>query len=282
MGFQASGLADAVRVIGKAKKEKCTIFLAFTANLVASGLRGVIAELCERGFVDAVITTAGSIDHDVIKASGEYELGVFGADDEQLHRDGINRLGNIFIRTSHFERFEKEIRKVLASAYKEKKVLSPRELNAKIGASLKDGHSFLAQCSRKNIPVFCPGIVDGAIGLQSYFFRQDNKDFGIDVTADMQELADLVIGSRKTAAIILGGGIAKHFTIGSNLLRDGMDYAAYFTTAQEYDGSLSGAFPKEAKSWGKIRENAKTAVVYGDATINFSLAMAALKEKGLL
>ena len=63
-GFQATNLSEAVTVIEKMKKEKSTVFLAFTANLAASGLRGIIAELCEKKFIDALITTAGSIDHD--------------------------------------------------------------------------------------------------------------------------------------------------------------------------------------------------------------------------
>jgi len=61
------------------------------------------------------------------------------------------------------------------------------------------------------------------------------------------------------------------------LLRGGLDYAVYVTTAQEHDGSLSGAHPREAKSWGKIKEKGRTATVYGDATIILPLILAALK-----
>ena len=43
-------------------------------------------------------------------------------------------------------------------------------------------------------------------------------------------------------------------TIGVNILRDGLDYAVYVSTGTEYDGSLSGARPKEAISWSKINK----------------------------
>ena len=268
------------------KRENCTTFLAFTANLVASGVRGVLAELCAKKFAGAVVTTAGAIDHDVIKCFGNYELGSFNADDAELHSKGINRIGNIFAENRHFENFEKFMMETFSELCKNKKTVSPRELNAFIGEKLakekNSGGSFLAQCAKNNVPVFCPGITDGAIGLQGYFFKQDNKEFGIDVTADMQEIADLVLGAEKTAAVVLGGGIAKHFTLGANLLREGLDYAVYFTTAQEYDGSLSGAQTREAKSWGKLKEKARSVTVYGDATINFPLAVAALKEQKLI
>jgi deoxyhypusine synthase len=39
---------------------------------------------------------------------------------------------------------------------------------------------------------------------------------------------------------------------------------------------LSGATLDEARSWGKVDEDAKTVTVYGDATITFPLIMAAV------
>lgn len=41
------------------------------------------------------------------------------------------------------------------------------------------------------------------------------------------------------------------------MMRNGADYAVYINTAQEFDGSDSGAQPDEAVSWGKIRGSAK-------------------------
>lgn len=42
-----------------------------------------------------------------------------------------------------------------------------------------------------------------------------------------------------------------------SLQRNGADYSLFMNTAQEFDGSDSGARPDEAISWGKIRINAK-------------------------
>ena len=54
-------------------------------------------------------------------------------------------------------------------------------------------------------------------------------------------------------------------------MKNGADFAVYVSTAQEYDGSDSGARPDEAVSWGKIRTDAKPVKVYGDASIMFPL-----------
>lgn len=66
---------------------------------------------------------------------------------------------------------------------------------------------------------------------------------------------------RKTGMIILGGGLPKHHICNANMMRNGADYAVFINTAQEFDGSDSGARPDEAVSWGKIRGSAKTVKV---------------------
>jgi len=123
------------------------------------------------------------------------------------------------------------------------------------------------------VPVFSPGITDSAIGLQTYFFKQKRGrgDFGIDVTKDMGALAQLALDAEKTAGIVLGGGISKHHLIGINLMRGGLDYALYLSTSEGWEGSLSGAPPSEAVSWGKISESGRYVNIRGDATVMLPL-----------
>jgi deoxyhypusine synthase len=277
-GFQATHLAQAVEIIKKMKKEKATIFFAFTANMVASGLRGLFAKMVEKKFVDVIITTGGSIDHDLIKSYTPYLPGDFSMDDVALHKKGINRLGNILVPNDRYILLEKKIQPIFKKIYERKKTTSPSELVYEIGKTLDDKNSIMYWATKNNIPIFSPGITDSALGLQTYFFKQDHPDFGIDVTGDMKKLADIVLNAEKTGGIILGGGISKHHTIGVNVVREGLDYAVYITTSQPWDGSLSGARTNEAKSWGKIKEKANSVTIDGDATIIFPLIFSAVFE----
>jgi deoxyhypusine synthase len=68
-------------------------------------------------------------------------------------------------------------------------------------------------------------------------------------------------------------GVPKHHINNANLMRNGADFAVMLNTAQEFDGSDSGARPDEAISWGKIRVEAKPVKVCGDATILFPLVI---------
>jgi deoxyhypusine synthase len=272
-GFQATNAGRGAEIIGRMRKEGATVFLTFTSNMVASGLRGLFAEMCRRKFVDAVITAGGSLDHDLIKSGRKYLLGDFLMDDRELHKKGINRIGNILVPNECYVYLEKSMQDIFEGIYKKQKTVSPSEIAEEIGRRTK-GDSFLHWCAKNKIPVFCPGITDSAIGLQAYFFKQRRKDFAIDVTKDMNELAHLSMNARKTGGIVLGGGISKHHAIGVNLLRGGFDFAVYLTTSSPWDGSLSGARTNEGISWGKIKERANHVTVDCDATIALPMMMA--------
>jgi deoxyhypusine synthase len=281
-GFQATQLAKAVEVIKTMKKEKALVLLSFTSNMVASGLRGIFAELCEKKFVDIIITAGGSIDHDLIRSYDDYLVGDFSMDDSALHKKGINRIGNILVPNERYELLEEKMKPVFEKLYSSCNPCSASEMAREIGKSIDAKHganSFLYWAAKNDIPVYCPGITDSAIGLQTYFFKQRKKDFGIEITKDMPKLGQTVLDAEKTGGIILGGGISKHHTIAVNILRGGLDYAVYVTTSSPWDGSLSGARTQEAVSWGKVAETARHVTVDGDATITVPLIMKGVFEK---
>ncbi|MBU5557633.1 MAG: deoxyhypusine synthase [Candidatus Aenigmatarchaeota archaeon] len=277
-GFGATNLARAVDILRAMKADKnCLKFLSFPACIVATGLRGAIAEMIDKGFVDVIITTCGTLDHDLAKAwGGKYYHGAFELDDAKLHREHIYRLGNVLIPNDEYGGvLEKNMQPILEELAKIKSEWSGRELIAEFGKRLNDESSIVCQAARHNVPIYVPAITDGAFGTNILWFSQDHK-FKLDVLADEKELADIAFKHKTTGALMLGGGISKHHTIWWNQFKGGLDYAVYITTATQYDGSLSGARLTEAVSWGKIKENAKYVTVDGDVTIILPFMLAAL------
>ena len=273
-GFTAKKLGQACDIVRRMLREKqCTIFLSFPACIISTGTRGVIRKLVEEHMVDAIITTCGTLDHDLARVWRKYYHGEFFMDDADLHRKGINRLGNILIpNDSYGIVLEQKMQPILRDLYGEgKKTLSSRELAYEFGLRLEDKKSILYWAARNDIPVFVPGITDGAFGSQLWLFKQQHSDFNVDVMKDEQELSDIVFTAKKAGAIMIGGGISKHHVIWWNQFRGGLEYAVYLTTAEEWDGSLSGARIREAVSWGKVREDAQYITVEGDATITLPM-----------
>ena len=274
LGFQSIELKKAADTIIKMKEAGAKIFLTFTSNMTTSGLRGFFAQLIRLGMVDFVVTTVGSVEEDIMRAGGEkFVVGSFSVDDVALNEEGVNRVGNLFIKTTSYERFESVMRGILNKAYAKKSRWPAAELLKEIGADLNDENSILYQAARKNVPVYCPAVTDGAFGFHLYMFQQDHKDFVVDVIKDFGDVTLGVTHDDVKGVICLGGGVSKHYALFACLINGGFDYAVYMTTAHESSGSMSGASTQEAKSWGKIKDTSDAVTVIGDVTITFPLAM---------
>ena len=284
-GFQATHLARAIKLIKKMREEKCTIFLGYTSNLVSSGLRDIFRYLVEHKFVDVIVTTAGGIEEDIIKCIKPFLLGNFSASGEVLREKGINRVGNVFIPNSRYCEFEKFFIPILKQITEEEKktnsITSTSELIWKLGEKINNKESIYYWANKNKIPVFCPAITDGSIGDMIYFFSYEHPELRIDSVQDIRKLNDIAITSKKTGIIILGSGIMKHHILNANMMRNGANYAVYINTAEEYDGSDSGARPDEAVSWGKILPKAESIKVQAEATIVFPIIVAETFAKEL-
>ena len=281
-GFTAKKVADGARIVRDMVRDRqCTVFLSFPAALVATGVRGVIRTMVERKMVDAVVTTCGTVDHDLARAWGAYYHGSFELDDAALRKVGVHRLGNILVpRESYGPLLERRVQPVLRELWREGvRAISTRDLLWEFGKRVKDRKSILYWAFKNEIPIFVPAILDGAFGSQLWSFWQDHRQFRVDEMADEQALADLVFPATRTGALVIGGGVSKHHTIWWNQFRDGLDYAVYVTTAPEWDGSLSGARVREAVSWNKVREDAKQVTIEGDASVILPLLVAPLIQK---
>jgi len=281
-GFTAKKVADGARIVRDMVRDRqCTVFLSFPAALVATGVRGVIRTMVERKMVDAVVTTCGTVDHDLARAWGAYYHGSFELDDAVLRKVGVHRLGNILVpRESYGPLLERRVQPILRELWREGvRAISTRDLLWEFGKRVKDRKSILYWAFKNEIPIFVPAILDGAFGSQLWSFWQDHRQFRVDEMADEQALADLVFTAKRTGALVIGGGVSKHHTIWWNQFRDGLDYAVYVTTAPEWDGSLSGARVREAISWNKVREKAKQVTIDGDASVILPLLVAPLLRR---
>lgn len=277
-GFQASHLAKAIEITNKMIAEEAFIYLGYTSNMVSSGLRDIFRYLVKHKKINVIVTTAGGVEEDIIKCLWEFILGDFKAQGAELRKKGINRIGNIFASNSSYVRFEQFIQPILEEVYNEQKktgrIFTPSDIAWKLGERINDERSVCYWAWKNQIRIYCPALTDGAIGDNIYFFKFKHPDFIVDIAEDAKRLNDTTIGLKKSGLIILGSGVVKHHILNANMLRNGADYAVYINSAQEFDGSDSGALPEEAISWGKIAAGGEAIKVYGDATILFPIVVA--------
>ena len=280
-GFTAGKLAVAVNIIEEmAKDEKCVKFLSFTGNLVATGARGALKELVKRRLFDVLVTTCGTLDHDLARCWKDYYRGSFVMSDSKLREKNVNRLGNVLVPNESYGLvIEKKVQGLLKTLWEEGvREVSPSDLCREIGKRSCNESSILHWAAENEVPVFVPGFTDGAVGYQTWLFSQDH-DFKLNLLKDSGRLSDIVYNSKKTGALLIGGGISKHHTLWWNQFKDGLDYAVYVSTADEWDGSLSGARPREAVSWGKINARADRVMVEGDASLILPIMVSSLLSR---
>ena len=284
-GFTAQKLADATDIAEKmVKKEGCLKILSFPACIMATGTRGVIVDMVKNHMVDVIITTCGCLDHDLSRLYAAYYKGDFMMDDALLRENDVSRLGNVLVPDDCYGYvLEDNLLPMFDEIFAETQSMSTHEIIDKVGEKLADvkGHedSLLYWAHVNNVPIVVPGITDGSFGCQLWMYYQTHRKLRIDLFADEQMLSEMTNDAKYTGAIIIGGGISKHHVIWWNQFRGGLDYCIYLTTAEEYDGSLSGARIREAVSWGKVKANAKKMTVEGDATITLPLIYAGLANR---
>jgi deoxyhypusine synthase len=256
-GFQATHLAQAVDICRTMREEGVTLYLALTSNIVSSGLRETVAYLVREGFVDVIITTSGALAEDVIKTELPFKMGQWDADEAELRERGINRLGNIYVPSDRYVWLEEYLYDFFEDFFAEESLRTPSEFSAELGAQLDDDDSVLSVAADSGVPIYCPALTDAEIGNFLYYYKQRpdvDDDVGIEITEDYDRLIEDGLLADSTGLLALGGGVPKHHAIMTNLFRGGADYAVYVSTGMEGDGSLSGAPPSEAVSWGKIKD----------------------------
>ncbi|CAF0845588.1 unnamed protein product [Adineta steineri] len=283
-GFQATNLARAIDIVNlmiRKKHEKetnCKIFLGYTSNMVSCGNREIIRYLVQQKKVDCIVTTAGGIEEDIIKCFASTYNGDFNLNGIELRQKAISRIGNLLIPNDNYSEFEQFLMPILDYMLKEQTTnninWTPSKMIEYMGEKINNEESIYYWAWKNNIPVFCPAITDGSIGDLIFFHSLKNPGLKIDIAEDIQKINMLAINSLHTGMLILGGGIVKHHIFNANAMRSGADYAVVINTAMEYDGSDSGANLDEAVSWAKIRPNAQTVKVFGDASILFPLLVA--------
>jgi deoxyhypusine synthase len=277
-GIQATELARGINIANQMINGKATIFLTFTSNQVSCGNRDIIKFLVKHRFVHALVTSAGGVEEDIIKSLKPFVVGSFDIPGKMLFEKGVGRIGNIFAPYDRYLYFEKFMNPIFDKIYERQKKtgkpITASELIWEMGKEINKEDSIMYWAYKNQIPVFCPAITDGSIGDLMHFQRQKRHDFYVDVVHDHHKIVQFCLNHEKIGAIILGGGVPKHYCLNANIFREGLDYAVYITTAQEFDASDSGGNQQEAMTWAKLKLNAPNVKIKVEASIAFPLLVA--------
>ncbi len=208
--------------------------------------------------------------------------------DEQLRTEEVDRIYDVYLPQEHFASFEQHLREEVFPPLAAEGTVSIARLCDELGRAnaavndrenVSEGPGVAAAASEHDVPIYCPAVQDSVLGLQAWMYTQ-TSDLRLDATADMTPLTDQAFDADDAGCLLVGGGVPKNFTLQTMLVTPrAYDYAVQITMDPEATGGLSGATLEEARSWGKLEEDARNASVYGDATVFLPLLVAAARER---
>ena len=110
--------------------------------------------MIDNNMADVVVTTCGTLDHDIARVLADYYHGDFAMDDTLLREEGVNRLGNVLVPDDSYGiPIERWLQPILEELYDKKKHWAPWEIWYELGLRILDeergSESFLGACAKK-------------------------------------------------------------------------------------------------------------------------------------
>jgi deoxyhypusine synthase len=283
MSIQARNIGRCAQVLRAlyADRGRPTVFLGLAGPLIAAGLRGVIRDLVASGAVDVVVSTGAILYQDIYQARGfQHYRGTPDADDTVLRELQVDRIYDTYVDEERFLATDSWLGRVADRL--PPGVCSSRQYMDFVADRITDDASIVRTCRRHGVPMFVPALNDSSIGIgltdhRVRALRERRTPLSIDSIQDNHELVQIVVRSPKTAAIYVAGGVPKNYINDSIVmsyiygLDRGHDYAIQVTTAVSADGGLSGSTLSEARSWGKIEEEARFAMAWVEPSVALPL-----------
>ena len=290
ISFQGRNLSTALRVWRAMLQDKTSIFLGISGALIPAGLRNVFVYLIKNRLIDCIVSTGANLFHDCHESLGKFHyLGTVEVNDLELKKHNIDRIYDTFASELEFEETDDYIAK-FASNLDSSYPYSTREFFYLLGKKLsqqKHTEGILTSAYKAKVPIYCPAVGDSSVGIaiSTHTYKKKSK-FLFDLIKDVEETAEMILQSKSTGVIYLGGGTPKNFIqqteITATLLKKeslpGHKYAIQITADAPHWGGLSGCTFKEAQSWGKIHKEAKMVTIYSDVTLALPILVTALAQ----
>jgi deoxyhypusine synthase len=298
-GFQGKALSKACFLLKEMiEDEDTTILFGYAGSLSTTGQSKIIQWLIENNIIDILVPTGANISEDIVEALGfNYYQGLTTENNELLFKNGFNRYHDVYGKEEDYYAMTDLIVNFILTLDKTYNY-SSREFLHKFGLWLdsKNINSIVTSAARKNVPIFCPALIDSPYGDAALIAKTRGFNLCIDSVKVYVEFMSLSSQTKSTGVVYIGGGVPKDFiqlfAVSSSLLYPDFEvpnkkngqkrsiteevnyphkYAIQITTDSPQWGGLSGCTFDEAVSWGKEIANGKHVQCFCDATIALPL-----------
>jgi len=301
-GRQVGEAADVLEAM--ARDQDCFVVMTLAGAMTVAKQGLVIAELIDRGIVNAVVSTGALMAHGLVEATGRAHFR-YNPDipDTELYEQGYNRVYDTLEPEQNLDDVEEVMSQIL-EGWDHNDVMCSYKLNHAIGAHLakhsKDQRGILKSAFEQGVPVFVPAFTDSELGLDVALNNRLRESTGrhkirFDPFQDLEHFAATLLRQTRLGILTIGGGVPRnwsqqfgpfielrHRRLGENVPLKRYHYGVRICPEPVYWGGLSGSPYSEAISWGKFvppAEGGKFGEVFVDATVGLPLIVAAVLER---
>ena len=301
-GRQMGEAADVLEAM--ARDAECFVVMTLAGAMTVAKQGLIIADLIDRGIVNAVVSTGALMAHGLVEATGRAHFRVNPeVSDEELYEQGYNRVYDTLEPEQNLDDVEEVMSEIL-EGWDHNEVMCSYKLNHTIGAHLartaKDQRGILKSAYEQGVPVFVPAFTDSELGLDVALNNRLRESTGrhkirFDPFVDLEHFAATLLRQKRLGILTVGGGVPRnwsqqfgpfielrHRRLGENVPLKRYHYGVRICPEPVYWGGLSGSPYSEAISWGKFvppSEGGKFGEVFVDATVGLPIIVAAVFER---
>ena len=303
--FGGRNLGDAADVLeAMVRDPDCFVVMTLAGAMTVAKQGLVIAEMVDRGWVQAIVSTGALMTHGLVESAGMVH---FKHDpsmpDEELLKKGYNRVYDTLELEQNLDDTERLLHSIL-DPLPEGVTLCSHTLNVMIGEMLSrqdQGRGPLRSAYEQNVPIYVPAFTDSELGLDyaTHNHRrlaQGRQRIPFDPFHDLDDFHQRFLGAKRHGIFTIGGGVPRNWAQQvapySDILGKRVPelfhepcryrYAVRICPEPVEWGGLSGCSYSESVSWGKIvpaSEGGRWAEVKADATIAWPLIVRAVMER---
>jgi deoxyhypusine synthase len=300
-GRQVGEAADVLEAM--ARDEECFVVMTLAGAMTVAKQGLVIAELIDRGIVNAIVSTGALMAHGLVEATGRAHFR-YNPDipDTELYEQGYNRVYDTLEPEQNLDHVEEVMSRIL-EGWDHSDGMCSYKLNHAIGAHLakhSTDRGILKSAYEKGVPVFVPAFTDSELGLDVALNNRLRESTGrhkirFDPFDDLEHFAATLLRQTRLGIFTIGGGVPRnwsqqfgpfielrHRRLGENVPLKRYHYGVRICPEPVYWGGLSGSPYSEAISWGKFvppAEGGRFGEVFVDATVGLPLIVGAVFER---
>ena len=307
--FGARGLGEAADVFeAMVCDQNCRVVLTLSGAMTIAKMGLVAAEMVERGYVQAIVSTGALMCHGFVETAGGMHFKYNPEmDDTELYEKGYNRVYDTLELEENLDEIELIIREILSSGLVEmeecagRSAVSSHSFTKALGLWLKqntakEARSLLKSCYEHNVPVYIPAFTDSELALDFGTYQRLRGEIAFDPFLDLEHYKRFFEESETLGIFTIGGGVPRNWAqqagpyleILKKRLKDDsiplkqITYGVRICPEPSHWGGLSGCSYSEGVSWGKFvspKEGGRFAEVHCDATIAWPILVKAVMER---